>query len=104
MMKISIVVALIVAILLVAYLMLEKRPGYGVWYGIAKLAGARLDIGPVDFATLQRHSTANDALVCPAGLCANAEPDRQAKTYDVMPARLLEQVIRIALAEPDTTA
>jgi uncharacterized protein (DUF1499 family) len=104
MMKISIVIVLVVAALVVAYLMLDKRPGYGAWYGIAKLTGARLDIGPVDFATLHRHPSANDALVCPAGLCANAEPDQQAKAYDMTPTRLLERLTRIALAEPDTTA
>ena len=28
------------------------------------------DLGPVDFETLQRRSSPNDALACPAGLCA----------------------------------
>jgi uncharacterized protein (DUF1499 family) len=104
MMKISIAIGLIVAALVVAYLVLEKRPGYGAWYGIAKLSGARLDVGPVDFSTLQRHATGNDALVCPAGLCAGAVPEQQAKTYDMAPAQLLERLTKIALAEPDTTA
>jgi len=103
MMKISIAIVLVVAALVVGYLLLEKRPGYGAWYGIAKLTGSRLDIGPVDFATLQRHPM-NDALVCPAGWCANAQPDHEAKTYDMAPAQLLGRLTRIALAEADTTA
>ena len=71
--------AVIVALLLVAgvvvYLLLEKRPGYGAWYGLARLTGAPLDIGPVTWATLKRHRTPNDALVCPAG----ALPERRGR-------------------------
>ena len=54
--------AIIIVLLLVAgavvYLLLEKRPGYGAWYGLAKLTGSPLDIGPVDWATLTRHDDA----------------------------------------------
>src|SRR4028118_988701 len=34
------------------------------------------DLGPVDFATLTRRRTPNDALVAPEGLCRHAEADR----------------------------
>jgi uncharacterized protein (DUF1499 family) len=100
--------AVIAALLLVAgtvfYLLLEKRPGYGAWYGVAKLTGARLDIGPVDWATLARHKTPNDALVCPPGHCPNAAPDFESAVYPVAPDELLARLKRVALAEPDTRA
>jgi uncharacterized protein (DUF1499 family) len=86
----------------IAYALLEKHPVYGVYYGIAKRTGSRLDIGPVDWATLTRHATPNDALVCPAGHCPNARPDQEPKVYPLAPADLLARVKRVALAEPDT--
>lgn len=99
--------AVIVALLLVAgaigYVLLEKRPGYGVYYGLAKLTGSRLDIGPVDWARLTRHTTPNDALVCPAARCPDAKPDWEAKTYSMPPGELLARLKKIALAEPDTS-
>jgi uncharacterized protein (DUF1499 family) len=99
--------AIIVALLIVAgvagYILLEKRPGYGIYYGLAKLMGSRLDIGPVHWSTLTRHETPNDALVCPASHCPNAKPDAEPKTYSVAPAELLAKLKRIALSEPDTT-
>jgi uncharacterized protein (DUF1499 family) len=82
--------------------LLEKRPGYGIYYGLAKLTGAPLDIGPVDWQTLTRHATPNDALVCPAGHCPNARPDWDAKAYAMPPGDLLVRLKGIALAEPGT--
>ena len=101
-MKILVIAGLVTTALVVGFAMLEKRPGYGAYYGIAKLTGARLDIGPVDFATLRRHATGNDALICPAGLCTNAEADGVAKVYDLAPAQLLERLTKIGLAEAGT--
>jgi uncharacterized protein (DUF1499 family) len=97
-----IVIAVVVAALAIAYLLLEKRPGYGVYYGIGKLTGSRLDIGPVNWTTLTRHKTPNDALVCPAGLCPKAKPDREPKTYGLSPDGLLARLKAVALAEPGT--
>ena len=98
------VIALLVLVLLVlviAYLLLEKRPGYGVYYGLGKLTGSRLDIGPVDWKTLTRHTTPNDALVCPAAHCPNAKPDAEPKVHAITPADLLARLKAVALAEPD---
>jgi uncharacterized protein (DUF1499 family) len=99
--------AIILVLLAVAsaavYVLLEKRPGYGAWYGIAKLTGSRLDIAPVDWATLRRHPTPNDALVCPPAVCPNAKPDAEAKVYPVTPAELLARIKRVALAEANTS-
>lgn len=104
-MKTLLLIAGVVVVLgAVALFFLERRPGYGVYYGIAKLAGSPLDIGPVDFATLRRHVTPNDALVCPANLCRNAAPDSVALTYALSPADLLAWVKAVALAEPNVDA
>ena len=99
----AIIVALVIVAGAVGYILLEKRPGYGAYYGLAKLTGSRLDIGPVDWSTLTRHETPNDALVCPADHCPNAKPDAEAKIYSTAPAELLARLRRIALGEPDTT-
>ena len=97
----AVIVALLLAAGVVGYLLLEKRPGYGAWYGLAKLTGSRLDIGPIDWATLTRHPTPNDALVCPAAHCPNAKPDWEPKLYPLPPKQLLARLRRIALAEPN---
>ena len=99
----AIIVALLIVAGAVGYMLLEKRPGYGAYYGLAKLIGSRLDIGPVNWSTLTRHATPNDALVCPARHCPNATPDSEPKTYPMAPSELLARLRRIALAEPDTT-
>ena len=92
--------AVIVALLLVAgaavYLLLEKRPGYGAWYGLAKLTGTPLGIGPVTWATLRRHATPNDALVCPAGRCPDAKPDIEPRVYPAEPSALLARLREVA--------
>ena len=97
-----VIISLLVAIAAIIYALLEKHPVYGVYYGIAKRTGSRLDIGPVDWATLTRHATPNDALVCPASHCPNAKADEEAKVYPLAPTDLLARVKRVALAEPDT--
>jgi uncharacterized protein (DUF1499 family) len=95
------IIALLIAALAVAYVLLEKRPGYGAYYGVAKLIGWRLDIGPVDWATLMRHATPNDALVCPAARYPNAQPDWEPKTYAMAPGELLTRLQQVAFAEPN---
>jgi uncharacterized protein (DUF1499 family) len=98
----AIVVALLIIAGAIGYALLEKRPGYGVYYGLARLTGSRLDIGPVDWSRLTRHATPNDALVCPPARCPNAKPDWQPKTYPLPPGELLARLKKFALAEPDT--
>ena len=92
------------AALVIGFVRLERHPIYGAYYGLARLLGGPLDVGPVDFATLRRHVTGNDALICPPGLCAEAEPDGDAKVYDVTADQLLDRLRMIALAEPSTEA
>ena len=101
---IFIAAALVLIAVTVGYLLLEKRPGYGAYYGIAQLTGARLDIGTVDFKALRRRTSPNDALVCAAGHCPNATSDREAPTYDMPPQELLARLTKVALDEPRTHA
>jgi uncharacterized protein (DUF1499 family) len=61
-----------------------------------------MDFGPVDFATLQRRASPNDALVCAADDCPNAKSDRPARTYAMTPLQLLARLTAIVLAEPRT--
>ena len=99
----AVIVALLIFAGVVGYMLLEKRPCYGAYYGLAKLTGSPLDIGPVNWATLTRHATPNDALVCPAVRCPNASPDAEPKSYAMPPAALLARLKTVALAEPDTS-
>jgi uncharacterized protein (DUF1499 family) len=93
----------LVVALAIGYALLERRSGYGVYYGIAKLTGARLDIGPVNFAELTRRKTPNDALACPRSRCSGAKPDWETQTYDMPPSALIERLIAVASAEPNTS-
>ena len=97
-----VILALVVVAAGGVWMLLEKRPGYGAYYGLGKLTGSRLDIGPVNWSTLTRHTTPNDALVCAAERCPNAKPDWEPKIYPLAPQELLARVKMIALAEPNT--
>jgi uncharacterized protein (DUF1499 family) len=97
------IIVLLIVTAAIGYALLEKRPGYGAYYGLAKLTGSRLDIGPVDWATLTRHATPNDARVCPPARCPNAKPDWEPKTYAMVPGELLARLQQVALAEPNVT-
>ena len=101
-MTVLVVIALLIAAAILAYTRLEKHPVYGVYYGLAKRTGSQLDIDPVDWARLTRHTTPNDALVCPAAHYPNAKADEEPNVYPIPPAELLARVKQIALGEPDT--
>lgn len=58
------------------------------------------DLGPVDFATLERRRSPNDALVCRGEECPKAKADRAAKVYPVPGERLRAIVREVALAQP----
>ncbi len=61
------------------------------------------DLGPVDFATLTRRRTPNDALVAPEGFCGHAEVDRAAPVFPVPAERLRAVLAEVALSERGTT-
>lgn len=58
------------------------------------------DLGPVDFATLKRRASPNDALVCRREECPSAATDREAPVYPVSGERLRAIVREVALAQP----
>lgn len=60
------------------------------------------DLGPVDFARLQRSRSPNDALVCPKGFSPQAVPDEEPPVFPVPASRLRALVAEVALSEPDT--
>lgn len=57
------------------------------------------DLGPVDFETLQRRSSPNDALACPAGLCA-AKADFDPGVYPGSDEELRRRFTAFVLAQP----
>jgi uncharacterized protein (DUF1499 family) len=73
-----------------------------IYQSISRVTGTSNDMGRVNFATLQRRATPNDALLCPPRHCLNAKPDWEAPTFAATPADLLARVATIALAEPST--
>jgi hypothetical protein len=85
------------AVAVVASVALGDRPGgIGRFWSLFGPA----DQGPVDFATLQRRNTPNDALVCPSWLC-RAAPDIAAPLYALPAADLRRRVIDVVLRSGD---
>jgi uncharacterized protein (DUF1499 family) len=94
----------------VAIGLLSVGLGYGLWRGWEtglertwqSLFGSP-DLGPVDFATLKRRATPNDALICPREVCPQARPDSESPVFPFSGARLRSLVTEAALSEPGTT-
>jgi uncharacterized protein (DUF1499 family) len=84
--------------------------GYGLWRGWEMgfertwqgLFGSP-DLGPVEFATLKRRPTPNDALICPRDICPQAQPDAEPPVFPVPSAHLRSLVSEVALSEPGTS-
>jgi len=84
--------------------------GYGLWRGWETglerawqgLFGSP-DLGPVEFATLRRRTTPNDAPICPRDICPPAQPDAPPPVFPVPGERLRSLVAEAALAEPGTS-
>jgi uncharacterized protein (DUF1499 family) len=62
------------------------------------------DLGPVDFSSIERSKTGNDALVCPPGLCGAARVDASPAVFNVPVARLRDAVRVIEVNDPDVFA
>ncbi len=69
--------------------------------GAGLLAACSADTGRVDFAALARSGSPNDALACPAGLCA-AAVDLITAPVPLSAAALAAKVAEILPAEPRT--
>lgn len=64
------------------------------------LIGGDPDLGPVDFATLERRDSPNDALGCPPGHCPKARADFEPPVYE-LPAAALAQALADTLAQEE---
>ena len=62
----------------------------------------RPDLGDVDFATLERRSSPNDALACPPGVCPKARADIEPPVFPVAGEQLRRIVLEVAQSEPNT--
>jgi uncharacterized protein (DUF1499 family) len=98
----GVIVVLLLGLAAAGHALLEKRPHYGIYYGLAKLTGSRLAIEPVDWATLTRSPTPNDALICPSGHCPRARADREPPTWAIEPSALLARLREVVRAEAHT--
>jgi uncharacterized protein (DUF1499 family) len=61
------------------------------------------DLGPVEFETLIRRTTPNDALACPPGIC-HAQSDVTPPVYAVTSADLRAAFAKVISSEPRITA
>jgi uncharacterized protein (DUF1499 family) len=66
-----------------------------LWTAIAGPA----DLGPVDFKTVLRRTTPNDALACPPGFCPMAKSDLDAPVFLVDAAQLRDALEKTALSD-----
>jgi uncharacterized protein (DUF1499 family) len=73
-------------------------------FGIGRLwerIAGPADLGPIDFASIRRSASGNDALFCPAGLCGSAPVDGIAPVF-AAPIRQLRQAVQlIQVNSPD---
>ncbi len=83
-----------------AYLLWRGPEPGGIDDVYTALAGPA-DLGPVEFETLARRASPNDALACPETYCA-APVDFATPTYAVPGARLREIVAEVAAEDPLT--
>ncbi|WP_165820229.1 DUF1499 domain-containing protein [Microvirga sp. KLBC 81] len=61
------------------------------------------DLGAVDFKTLTRRKTPNDALTCPQDFCPNAKPDDEPPVFSLPATRLRVIVSEVVLSQPNTS-
>lgn len=60
------------------------------------------DLGPVDFKTLKRRRSPNDALACPRDFCPEHRVDFEPPVWEIPAARLRGLIAEAAAAEPGT--
>lgn len=79
----------------------DRSFGVTTWW--ERLAGPA-DLGPVDFASIQRSRTGNDALICPSQICGSVRTDGTAPVFKVAMAQLRDAVRDIEASDPDVVA
>ena len=79
----------------------DRSFGIATWW--ERLAGPA-DLGAVDFATIQRSQTGNDALICPTGMCGSAATDGTAPIFRVPVTQLRDAVRVIEVNDADVFA
>jgi uncharacterized protein (DUF1499 family) len=93
--------ALLVLAALVAAL--SGASEFGVWQTIGAATGTRRDLGPIDFATLTRRASRNEALACPPEACPEARADVTPPVFTIAATRLREKLLAGIDGEPRLT-
>ena len=78
------------------------EPGRGFWWRLAAIASMPPALDTIDITQTVRHSTPNDALVCPERVCQKATADILAPIFPVPAGELQRKVGLVALSEPRT--
>ncbi|MEM1039124.1 MAG: DUF1499 domain-containing protein [Pseudomonadota bacterium] len=76
--------------------------GAAAMFGFEKIwrMGGPADLGPVVWEGLSKGPKPNQGLVCPKGLCKQADMDMESPVYAVDAARLKDAILKTASAEP----
>jgi uncharacterized protein (DUF1499 family) len=61
------------------------------------------DLGAVEFKTLVRRQSPNDALICPRDACPVSKPDSEPPVFPLPASRLRALISEVALSEPNTS-
>lgn len=91
MLQVLIVTVAVVLVIVATFLVLDPNRFWGVF--------GKPDLGPVDFETLHRRSSPNDALACPAGLC-KSDSDLAPPLFAINASDLREAMIKALASEP----
>lgn len=95
-----VVLAGVATLLAIGFTMTGSGAEFGLWQKIGLATGTPDDSRPADFAQLERRTSPNDALICPAGICPRAAADIEPPVYTIPAERLREKLRTAALKEP----
>jgi uncharacterized protein (DUF1499 family) len=83
--------------------MLTNGAEFGFWQKIGLSTGTRDDASPVEFSTLTRRASPNDALICPVNVCPKASADSEPPVFTISAEALRQKVRATALSEARTS-
>ena len=75
---------------------------FGFWQALGRKTGVRDDVGPVDWARLERRTSPNDSFFGEESVAPLARADGAAPLFDETPLALMQKLRAVALAEPRT--